>query len=107
MMAACGVALPYAGVVFGVDSRWRDLEVERFPSSSSATSTFGGEEQRGFGVGFGLMDSCRVVGPFDAVVASMARLKSGFTSVEHLGEGYAESKRGGGDLWSLRTRRFL
>jgi hypothetical protein len=53
------------------------------------------------------MDSCRVVGPFDAVVASMARLKSGFTSVEHLGEGYAESERGGGDLWSLRTRRFF
>jgi hypothetical protein len=90
MMAACGVALPYVGVIFGVDSGWRDLEVEQFASSSSATLTLGGEEQWDFGVGCGLMDSCRVVAPSDAMVVSIARLESGFTLIKHPGEGYAE-----------------
>jgi hypothetical protein len=52
-----------------------------------------------------MMDSCRAVVPSGVVVASMVGLMRGFTLIYHPGDGLAE--RGGGDLWSLRTRRFL
>jgi hypothetical protein len=68
----------------------RDPEVERFASSSSVTLTLISEEQLGFDVGYGLMDSRRVVASSDAVVASMASVERGFSSVKHPGDGCAE-----------------
>jgi hypothetical protein len=51
------------------------------------------------------MDSGRAVASSGAVAASMVGLVRGFTLVFHSGDGLEEG--GGGDLWSLRTRRFL
>jgi hypothetical protein len=73
-----------------VGSDWRDPETERHASPSLETSTLGGEVLRGFGVGCGMVDSRRVVVSSDAVVASMATLERGGTSVEHPGEECAE-----------------
>jgi hypothetical protein len=55
---------------------------------SSKTSTLGGEVLRGFGVGCGLVYSCRVEASSDVAVASMASLERGCATVEHLDEGY-------------------
>jgi hypothetical protein len=45
---------------------------------------------RGFCVGCGLVDSCRVEASSDVVVASMASPERGGASVKHPGEGCAE-----------------
>jgi hypothetical protein len=75
MVAAYDIALPCVGVFFGVDAGCRDIEAEQFASSSLATSCLGGMAQRGLGVGWGLMDSCRVVALSGAMLASMASLE--------------------------------
>jgi hypothetical protein len=59
---------------------------------SSETSTLGGEVLRGFGVGCGLVYSRRVEASSDVAVASMAYLKRGCATVEHLEEGYKTHK---------------
>jgi hypothetical protein len=59
----------------------------------------------GLGEDHGLMDSHRAVAPSGALVASMVVLVRGFASVFRSGDGFAD--RGGGNLLSLRTRRFL
>jgi hypothetical protein len=89
-----------------VGSSWRDPEAERCTSSSSETSTIGGEVLRGLSVGCGLVDSRRVVAPSDVAVASMASLERGGASVEHPGEGCTEGEE---KMISgaLRTRCFL
>jgi hypothetical protein len=74
-------------------------------SRTSTTSSLGGMVQWGLDGGCAMMDLGRAVASFDAVAASMVGLVRGFTSVFHSEDGLAEG--GGGDLWSLRTRRFL
>jgi hypothetical protein len=76
-----------------------------FVSCTLTRSSLGGMAQWGLDCGRAMMDSCRAVAPSGAMVASMAVLVRGFTLIEHSGDGLAE--KGGGDLWSLRTKHFL
>jgi hypothetical protein len=74
-------------------------------SSTLTTSSLGGMVQWGLDDGRAMMDLCRAVASSDTVVALMAGLVRGFTSVFHSRDGLAEG--GGGDLWILRIRRFI
>jgi hypothetical protein len=92
-----------------IGSIWRVTVAEWGAPPSSEMSTLGGEVLWGFGVGCGLVYSCRVEALSDVAVASMASLERGRATIEHLEEGYKRfsGETGGGDLRSLRTRCFL
>jgi hypothetical protein len=92
MMAAHNVVMSLE-----VGSGWRDPKAERCASPTSETSNLGGVVLRGFCVGCGLVDSCRVEASSDVVVASMASLgkrwRFGRTSWRRV-----RGEKGGGDL---------
>jgi hypothetical protein len=76
MTVAYGVALPLVGVVFGVDTGWRDSEAVRCSSTTSTTLGLGSVAQRGLGVGRVLMDSRKADdGRSDKVIAEIHALK--------------------------------
>jgi hypothetical protein len=57
---ACGVVLPFGGIVFGANANWRGSEAERFSSTSLTMVSLSGVTHRGIGIGHGLMVSRRV-----------------------------------------------
>jgi hypothetical protein len=74
MTVAFGVALPLVGIIFGVDTSWRDSEVVRCSSTTSTTLGLGSMAQRGLGVERVLMDSHRTEALSCIMVASMGGL---------------------------------
>jgi hypothetical protein len=77
MMARFGVALPLGSITAG----WWRQEVDWSASSMLTMLIFGGMAQRGLGDRHSLIDSRRAGAPFGAMVASMADMVKGFTSV--------------------------
>jgi hypothetical protein len=80
-MAALCAALPFEGFVLGTTAGWWRQEVEWCSSFVSMTPNLGGMAQRDLGDGCAKKSSRRAGAPLGAVVASMASLMRGFTSV--------------------------
>ena len=75
-------------------------------STTSRMMSLGGVARRGLGDGHVMMNMRRVVAPSVVVVASMEDLVMVLASIyTYSGDDFAED--GGGELWSLGTRRYL
>jgi hypothetical protein len=85
MMAARGVVLLLVGTIF-VDWIWLEGSYRGVVCTSLVGDVDSWQRGAGFGIGCGLVDSCRVEASSDVMVASMASLERGSTSVEYLEE---------------------
>jgi hypothetical protein len=80
-MATLCVTVPLGGILLGAGTKWSMQEVEWCSSTTSTTPSLVYVAQRGLGDGRARLDSHRVGAPSGVVVASMASLVRGSTSV--------------------------